>query len=93
MSSHSVVVPEKLAKAVNYVVAQLRISRTTFRHLSVLIGKISEKAADDETLNDAPNGGLFENIVNDEILHATICEHFVFPKLQCSDRRDLREGF
>ena len=76
MSSHSVVAPEKLAKAVNYVAAQLRISRNTFRNSSALTGKISEKAVDDETLNGAPNGKLFENIVNDEILHAKICEHF-----------------
>ena len=76
MSSHSVVAPKKLAKAVNYVAAQLRISRNTFRNSSALTGKISEKAVDDETLNDAPNGKLFENIVNDEALHAKICEHF-----------------
>ena len=75
MSSHSVVAPGKLAKAVNYVAAQLRISRNTFRNSSALTGEISEKAVD-ETLNDATNGKLFENIVNDETLHAEICEHF-----------------
>ena len=53
MSSHSLVAPDKLAKAVNYVAAQVRISRNKIRSSIALTGKISEKAVDDETLNDA----------------------------------------